>query len=169
MNDPVTTLDARFSDPDAAATHWDETRRALEAAELFWISTVRRNGQPHVTPLVAVWLDEALHFCSGPDEQKTINLAHNPHVILTTGCNKWDRGLDIVVEGEAVRITEHDRLTRLAEAWASKWDGRWHYDVGASAFQHANGGGQALVFAVAPTKIFVFGKGTFSQTRHRFQ
>jgi hypothetical protein len=169
MNDPVTTLDTRFSDPDAAATPWDVTRRALEAAELFWISTVRRNGGPHVTPLVAVWLDDAIHFCCGPSEQKAINLAHNPHVILTTGCNNWDRGLDIIVEGEAARVTEHDRLARLAKAWASKWDGRWHYEVGDGAFQHADGGGQALVFAVGPTKIFAFGKGTFSQTRHRFQ
>jgi hypothetical protein len=31
-----------------------------------------------------------------------------------------------------------------------------------------DGGGQALVFSVAPTKILVFAKGTFSQTRHTF-
>ena len=49
MNTPVTTLDQRFSAPDAAATGWDETRRVLEAAELFWITTVRADGRPHVT------------------------------------------------------------------------------------------------------------------------
>ena len=54
MTEPVTTLDARFSDPDAIATSWDETRRVLETAELFWITTVRADGRPHVTPLVAV-------------------------------------------------------------------------------------------------------------------
>jgi len=54
-NDPSTELDPRFSDPDAVASEWEETRRALEAAELFWISTVRADGRPHVTPLVAVW------------------------------------------------------------------------------------------------------------------
>lgn len=56
MTNPVTTLDPRFSDPGAVATDWDETRRALEAAQLFWITTVRRDGRPHVTPLVAVWI-----------------------------------------------------------------------------------------------------------------
>jgi len=25
----------------------------------------------------------------------------HPRVVLTTGCNHWDRGLDVVVEGEA--------------------------------------------------------------------
>jgi len=33
--DPVTELDTRFSDPDAVATGWEETRRVLECAELF--------------------------------------------------------------------------------------------------------------------------------------
>jgi hypothetical protein len=54
MNSPATELDNRFSDPDALATGWDETHRVLEAAELFWISAVRADGRPHVTPLVAV-------------------------------------------------------------------------------------------------------------------
>ena len=58
-HEPVTKIDPRFSDPDAVATDWDETRRVLETAELFWISTVRADGRPHVTPLVAVWLDGA--------------------------------------------------------------------------------------------------------------
>jgi nitroimidazol reductase NimA-like FMN-containing flavoprotein (pyridoxamine 5'-phosphate oxidase superfamily) len=167
MSDPVTKLDERFSDPDAVAMGWDESRRALEGAELFWISTVRRDGRPHVTPLVAVWLDDALHFCTGPNEQKAVNLAQNPHVTLTTGCNHWDEGIDLVVEGDAVRVSDDEQLTRLADAWTRKWDGRWRYTVGDGGFQHADGG-QAHVFAVAPSQVFVFGKGTFSQTRHRF-
>jgi general stress protein 26 len=167
MTEPVATLDARFSDPDAVAVPWKEARRVLADAELFWISTVRRDGRPHVTPLVAVWLDDALHFCTGPSEQKAVNLAHNPRVVLTTGCNTWERGLDVVVEGTAVRVVERDRLMRLAEAWTAKWDGQWQYDVGDGVFQHGDGG-EALVFAVAPTKVLAFGKGTFSHTAYGF-
>ena len=62
MSTPDTTLDARFSDSGAAAAGWDETRRALEEAQLSWICTVHSDGRPHLTPLVAVWLDEALYF-----------------------------------------------------------------------------------------------------------
>jgi len=120
-----------------------------------------------VTPLVAVWLENALHFCTGPTEQKAVNLRANPNVILTTGCNQWDQGLDIVVEGEAVQVTDDHGLEGLAEAWARKWDGRWHYEVHGGAFQH-EGGGTALVFSVTPTKILAFAKGSFGQTRHRF-
>ena len=86
------------------------------------------------------------------------------HVILTTGCNQWERGLDVVVEGDAIRLTNAQMLERLADAWKTKWDGRWQYEVRDGAFHH--GMGAALVFSVAPTKILAFGKGTFSQTRH---
>lgn len=167
MNDPVTMLDTRFSDPQAVATEWAETREALDAAELFWISTVRADGRPHVSPLVAVWLDGAIHFTTGPAEQKAINLNENPHVVLTTGCNRWDAGLDVVVEGDAVRVTDQDVLDRLADAWSRKWDGRWHFAPHDHAFHHQDGG-VAHVYAVAPRKVLAFGKGTFSHTSHRF-
>jgi hypothetical protein len=72
---PTTQLDARFSDPDTVATTWDETRRVLEAAELFWISSVRTQGRPHVTPLVAVWLDGAVHFVTGPKNKRPSTFA----------------------------------------------------------------------------------------------
>jgi nitroimidazol reductase NimA-like FMN-containing flavoprotein (pyridoxamine 5'-phosphate oxidase superfamily) len=166
MSEPVTTLDARFSDRDAVATSWEETRQVLETADLFWISTVRSDGRPHVTPLVAVWLDSAIHFATGPSEQKAVNLRENAHVILTTGCSDWERGLDVVVEGDAVQVTDDDRLELLAAAWATKWDGQWQYEVRNGSFYHE--GGSALVFSVTPTKVLAFAKGTFGQTRHLF-
>lgn len=167
MSAPTTVLDPRFSDPDATATSWADAQRVLETAELFWLTTVRADGRPHVTPLVAVWQGDALHFCTGGEEQKAINLRANPHVVLTTGCNTWDRGLDVVVEGDAVQVTDQPTLRKLAEAWRSKWDGRWQFEARDGAFHHEDGGA-ALVFAVRLTKVLAFGKGTFSHTRHRF-
>jgi nitroimidazol reductase NimA-like FMN-containing flavoprotein (pyridoxamine 5'-phosphate oxidase superfamily) len=166
MSTPTTELDARFSDPGAIATGWDETRRVLECADLFWICTVRRDRRPHVTPLVAVWLDGALHFSTGAGEQKALNLDANPHVVLLTGCNGWEDGLDVVVEGDAVRVTEDDVLRHLAEAWSRKWDGRWRYEARDGFLHH--GAGMAMAFSVTPTKVLAFGKGRFSHTRHRF-
>jgi nitroimidazol reductase NimA-like FMN-containing flavoprotein (pyridoxamine 5'-phosphate oxidase superfamily) len=172
MNTPVTAVDQRFSDPGAVATGWDETRRVLEAAELFWISTVRADGRPHVTPLVAVWVDGAIHFCTGATEQKAVNLTTSPHVILTTGCNQWDGGLDVVLEGDAVQVTDDDVLKRLAGAWATKWDGRWQYLVRDGCFynhdEHEVRPDAVLVFSVTPTRVLAFAKGAFSHTSHRF-
>ena len=167
MYEPVTTLDERFSDEDAVATSWAETRRVLEAAELFWISTVRADGRPHVTPLVAVWLDGVIYFCTGSTEQKALNLRGNPHVVLTTGCNQWDAGLDVVVEGDAAQVSDDTVLGRLPEAWARKWDGRWQFEARDGAL-HAEPGGPALAYGVTPIKILAFAKGTFGHTRHQF-
>jgi general stress protein 26 len=170
-DEPVTELDERFSDPEAEATPWSTTRAALEAAQMSWVTTVRADGRPHVTPLVAVWLDDVVHFSTGPSEQKAVNLAGNPHVVLTTGSDQWERGLDVMVEGEARKVTDPATLERLAAAWATKWDGQWRYEVvdGGFANDHAGpGDGPVLVFAVPSTKVLAFGKGPFSHTRYRF-
>ena len=80
-----------------------------------------------MTPVVAVWFDEALHFTKGAEEQKASNLRANSHVILTTCCNGWQDGLDVVLEGEAVLLTRENLLGRLSEAWLAKWDRPWKF------------------------------------------
>ncbi len=178
MNEPITTLDTRHGVPRAGVTPWEQTRRVLETAELFWISTVRANGRPHVTPLVAVWHDGAIHFTALDTAQKTINLRGNPHVILTTGCNQIDsfdkkEGLSVVVEGDAVQVTDQDALERLASVWATKWEGSWPYQVRNGYFYLYDEDEQrvladsGLVFSVKPTKVFAFAIGR-RQTRHQF-
>jgi general stress protein 26 len=171
MTDPVSShLDNRFSNPGAAATAWDDTLRALEQAELFWVTTVRSDGRPHTTPLVAVWSDGALHFATGFGEQKEVNLRKNHRVTLMTGRNDWSQGLDIVVEGEAERVEDRDRLERAARAWTAKWDGRWKYLVTETGFEDPDDPdhNRVLVFAVRPERVLAFGKGGFSHTTHRF-
>jgi nitroimidazol reductase NimA-like FMN-containing flavoprotein (pyridoxamine 5'-phosphate oxidase superfamily) len=169
---PVTELDARFSSAGASPRPWAEARDQLERAEVFWVSTVRPDGRPHVTPLIAVWLDGALYFCTGADERKGKNLAQNPHCILTTGCNALGEGLDVVVEGDAVQVTDDAQLRRIADAYVSKYGSDWRFEVSDGAFVHegAHEGSPVLVFEVAPVTAFGFGKGgEFSQTRWRFQ
>ena len=127
MSTPVTTFDQEYSDPAATATEWEETCRALEEAQLFWVATVRADGRPHVTPVVAAWTEGAVWFSTGAGEQKFANMQANPHVVLTTGCNRWDGGLDVVVEGRAVQVTDDAVLGRVAAAFTAKWDGRWQW------------------------------------------
>ncbi len=165
VKDPVAELHPQFSSDDATPTPWAEARGRLEKAEVFWLTTVRPDGRPHVTPLLSVWLDGALYFCTGDSERKAKNLAHNAHCVLTTGCNALNEGLDLAVEGEAMRVSDEARLRRVADRYAAKYD--WHYTVRESAF-HGDSGNIALVYEVAPTTAFGFGKGTFSQTRWRF-
>jgi nitroimidazol reductase NimA-like FMN-containing flavoprotein (pyridoxamine 5'-phosphate oxidase superfamily) len=164
--EPVAELDARFSIEGATPTDWAQASARLEDAQVYWLSTVRPDGRPHVTPLLSVWLEEALYFCTGPTERKAKNLEHNPHCALTTGTNILAEGLDLVVEGNAEQVRDDDKLQRIADAYESKYGSDWHFDVRDGAF-HGDGG-EALVFEVAPSKAFGFGKGAYSQTRWRF-
>lgn len=164
---PVTELDTDYSDADARATSWADAREHLEKAEIFWLSTVRPDGRPHVTPLISVWVDDALHFCTGIEERKFRNLSNNAHCILTTGCNQYGEGLDLVVEGDAMRVSDDARLQRIADAYESKYGSDWHFDVRDGAFYA--GDREDWVYEVAPVTAFGFAKGNqFGQTRWRF-
>jgi len=174
-DEPLTELQPGFSSAGATPTAWAEAREHLDAAQIYWLTTVRPDGRPHVTPLFAVWLAGALHFGTGPDERKARNLAQNPRCVVTTGCNVID-GLDLVVEGEAVRVSDDARLQRLADAWAAKYADAsgaglgddWRFTVRDGALA-GPGGNLAYVYEVRQTTAFGFGKGAvFSQTRWRF-
>jgi general stress protein 26 len=165
--EPTGELVQEFSEEAATARPWPEVVDVLETSEMFWLSTVRSDGRPHVTPLPAMWRDGSLHFCTGAGEQKAKNLAACPSCVLTTGTNTFRAGLDVVVEGVAARVSDNAALERLATMWKEKLD--WEFEVGDGVFQDAGGGGEALVFAVSPTKVLAFGKGSpYSQTRYRF-
>ncbi|CAN5433447.1 pyridoxamine 5'-phosphate oxidase family protein [soil metagenome] len=164
---PISELDGRYSSEGASPTEWEVAQRALEEAEIYWLSTVRPDGRPHVTPLLSVWLDGGLWFCTGPDERKARNLAANPQCTLTTGANALDEGLDLVVEGEATRVRDEPTLRRLADAYVSKYGSGWRFEVRDENF-HDPDGGPAQVFSVALVTAFGFGKGPYSQTRWRF-
>jgi len=164
-SEPVAQLNEGFSQPGATAPPWAEVARVLSTSEMFWLSTVRRDGRPHVTPLPAIWADGTLHFCAGAREQKAKNLESNPRCILTTGTSQLRSGLDVVVEGTAVRVTGTAQLQRLAAMWKSKLD--WDFEVTDGAFGDP-AGRQGLVFGVTPAKVLAFGKNPYSQTRYRF-
>jgi general stress protein 26 len=165
-HEPKSKLDKRYSSPDATAKPWSEADEALSKAELYWLSTVRPEGRPHVAPLIGLWIDGSFYFCTGADERKAMNLASNPECIVTTGCNSWNAGFDIVVEGEAKRIDAPTKLQELADAYGAKYDG-WNFEVRDGGLY--GDGGLAIVFEVTPATAFGFGKGEpFTQTRWRF-
>lgn len=165
QTEPAAELNEEFSEPGATARPWAEVAEALSRAEMFWLSTVRSDGRPHVTPLLAVWLDGTLHFCSGSREQKTRNLESNPNCVLTAGANQFRSGLDVVVEGTAARVTDRARLHQLAALWKSKLD--WDFEVADDGFRDP-GDRIGFVFGVTPAKVLAFGKSPYSQTRYRF-
>ena len=168
QDEPAAELDPRFSDPGATPTPWPEAREELKRAKAYWLSTVRPDGRPHVTTVAAVWVDDALHFTTGRTERKAKNLAQNARCVITTGTNTFE-GLDVVVEGEAVRVTDEARLRRLADAYVAKYDQLFVFDVRDGALWIEGSDDPGLAYEIRPVKAFGFGKGNpFSQTRWQF-
>jgi predicted pyridoxine 5'-phosphate oxidase superfamily flavin-nucleotide-binding protein len=159
-------LDARFSEA-TEPVGWQQVSEALAAAELYWLTTVRKDGRPHITPLIGAWVDGCFVFCTGPDEQKAQNLAASTAVAVTTGVNTWNDGLDVVVEGNAVRVTGRDAVTPLADAIREKYRGEWDFTPHDDGFGHTDDSYIAYVYRVPPDKVLAFAKSPHGQTRFR--
>jgi hypothetical protein len=71
-----------------------------------------------------------------------------------------------VVEGDAVQVRDDATLGTVAGTYESKYGSDWHFVVRDGAL-HGEGG-EALVYRLAPSTAFGFGRGKYSQTRRRF-
>jgi PPOX class probable F420-dependent enzyme len=79
-----------------------------------WLSTVNEDGSPHVTPVGALWLDGTFWFQTGAGTRKGRNVARDPRCSIAVSI----RDADVVIEGDAARVTEPAALERIAKAWA---------------------------------------------------
>src|SRR3989442_3919094 len=94
---------------------------ATQAPRTTWLSTVRADGQPHLAGIGALWVDGRFYFTSGAGTRKSRNLAANPNCALSMVL----KGLDLVVEGRAEKVTERATLERLAARYAAQgWPAR---------------------------------------------
>lgn len=111
----------------------------------------------------------AFYFGSGPEEQKSRNLAADPRCAVTTGCNRWNDGMDLVLEGDAVVVRDPQVLRGVADAFTAKYGSAWAAEVDGGGTFRMPGGGVPLVYEVQPARAWGFGKtGGFSHTRWTF-
>jgi uncharacterized pyridoxamine 5'-phosphate oxidase family protein len=149
------------------ATAWVEAQQRLEKADFYWLATVDRHEKPHVRPLLAIWLEGVLYFCTGAATRKAKNLAHNRYCTITAVSDD----AHLVVEGEALRVHDETTLQQLAEIYAAKYG--WPVTVRDNAF-YADGAPTAGpppydVYKVTPATVFGFGLNeAFQPTRWRF-
>lgn len=135
---------------------WPEAQARLELASSYWIATVRSDGRPHVRPVLAVWVDGSLFSSTGPTTQKGRNLARDSRCAITVD----SEGLDLVVEGHAVKVNDEAKLKLVAEAYASKYE--WPVTVRSGALHDAEGAPTAgpppyEVYEIVPSVVFAFG------------
>lgn len=119
-----------------------------------WLATTRPDGRPHAVPIGVVWDDGHFYFSSGAGTRKSRNLAEDPQCVITLAATD----LDIVLEGEARRVQDDDKLRRLAEVFAS---GGWAPTVKDGAFHHEFSAPSAgpppwQVYEFTPKTVFGF-------------
>jgi hypothetical protein len=83
-------------------------------ARTTWLTTLNEDGSPHVTAVGAIWLDGAFWFQTGAGTRKSRNLERDPRCSIAVSI----RDADVVVEGEAARVTDPAGVARAAKAWA---------------------------------------------------
>jgi hypothetical protein len=135
----VTTgqIDPRYGDPSATAPPWGDIEGLLRRAQLYWIITVRVDGRPHAVPLVGVWHAGAFAFCTGPAEQKHLNLDANAQVAVTTRKHRRQRvdqrpgcrGRGHGSAGDRRRGPALVMSATLADAWFAKYGDDWRFEV----------------------------------------
>jgi hypothetical protein len=106
---------------DPTATPWADARERLEKPQkyrTYWLATVHPEGRPSVMPVIGLWLDDAFFFISGESTRKGRNLAANSSCAVTLGSPALP-ALDLVIEGEAARVTDTATLKRVAAAYGS--------------------------------------------------
>ena len=84
-------------------------------------ATLMPDGSPHVTSVGALWHAGSFWFQTGERTRKARNVARNARCSMSVST----RGLDVVIEGEAQRVTDPRLVSEAASLWASSgWPAR---------------------------------------------
>jgi PPOX class probable F420-dependent enzyme len=86
-----------------------------------WLATIDPDGSPHITGVGAVWVDDTFWFETGERSRKGRNLARDPRCTLAVATDEFD----LVVEGEAQRVTDPVIVADMAKRWNDEgWPAR---------------------------------------------
>lgn len=138
-------------------TPWATASARLETPEkdrTYWLATVRPDGRPHVRPILGLWLDDAFYFITGETTRKAKNLHANPQCVLTASSLALP-ALDVIIEGDAVKVTDHHKVQQVVDAYASRL--HWPLTVGDGGVFGPNaptaGPPPYAVFELTPTTV----------------
>lgn len=132
---------------------WSRALKQLgSSGGTYWLATTNPDGSPHVAGTGALWVDGKVYFVSGARTRKSRNLATNPSCVFSVSLT----GIDLVLEGRAVHVTDRPTLLRLAKRYAAQG---WPVSVSGAAFTaeySAPSAGPAPwnLYVVRPTTAF---------------
>lgn len=112
-------------DDDLPLVDWQETVDVIESgsppdpdghnSRTSWLTTINADGSPHVTAVGALWHDGTFWFQTGTPTRKHQNIVRDPRCSVAMSV----RDADVVVEGEARRVTDPEELRQAAAGWAA--------------------------------------------------
>jgi hypothetical protein len=154
----------------AKAIPWSRALKQLgaSAAGTYWLATRNPDGRPHVAGVGALWVDGKIYFTSGTRTRKSRNLTANPTCVVSVSLT----GIDLVIEGTAIRVVDRPTLPRLAQRYAAQG---WPASVGGGALTAEYGAPSAgpppwNLYVVTPTTAFgVATAAPSGATRWRFE
>ncbi len=79
-----------------------------------WLATIDADGAPHITGVGAQWVDGAFWFETGETTRKGRNIERDPRCTLSVAM----KDVDLVVEGEAHKVTDPETVAAMAREWA---------------------------------------------------
>ena len=81
-----------------------------------WLATIDPDGSPHVTGIGALFAEGTFWFETGERSRKGRNLARDPRCTISVATTEFD----LVVEGEAHRVTDPATVETMAERWRAE-------------------------------------------------
>lgn len=119
-----------------------------------WLTTLNADGSPHVRPLGIVPLDGAWYFNSGAETVKTKNLQRRRRCVLSMATEPFD----LVVEGDAVRVTQSRELASVAAVFGKDWPCTVDGDALTAEFSAPSAGKPPyFVFRLDAERVYAFG------------
>jgi PPOX class probable F420-dependent enzyme len=128
----------------------DEVRSfLLEGTRTGKLSTVLKDGAPHVAPIWFVLDDNGdLVFTTGADSVKGKTLRRDPRIALVVD-DEQPPFAYVLVEGTATISTDLDDML----TWATRIGGRYMGEENAQAFGKRNAVPEELLVRVTPSKV----------------
>jgi hypothetical protein len=141
---------------------------------IYWLATGSPDGRPHVRPILGRWLDGAFYFITAETTWKARTLAADPRCAIASSSTALP-AVDVVVEDDAVKVTDDAKVRRVADAYASTM--QWPLEVRDGAVLGPSGSPPYAVFELTRKTVVGLpgvagmeeGQATFCPTRWRFQ
>lgn len=117
---------------------WSWADERLRGRHIWWLSSTRPDGRPHLMPIWAVWLGDCVGFSTSGESRKARNIARNNYVSIVP-----ERGTQsVIVEGE-VKVLPVERNAEFFDVYQQA------YGIDVSEMGEP-------VFAIWPKKVFGF-------------